>query len=1139
MFKKVRARYWSTIMIIFLFVILSTTSIAAQNTKHMLHAVKDTILVASEPSYPPFCIVDEDGNADGFSVDLIKAAAEVMHLNIKFKVGPWAEIKQELVEGKIDALPLVGRSPEREAVYDFTFPYHIMNGAVFVRKGTKGIETLGDLKHRDIAVMKGDNAHEFVARVKLSDKIHTTLTYDVAFQELSEGKYDAVIAQQLMGLQLLNELNIQNVQALDIELTDFNQDFSFAVQEGNKELLAVLNEGLSIIVANGTYDELHKKWWSPITISGLSTKEKITMLLPYIISIIFIIAIIAIVVLEIRVKRRTRKLRKEIAVRKQTEIALKESEEKYRNIFENVLDMFFEVRLDGEIIDVSPSIQELSYGQYKRDDLIGRSMYDLYADPAMREVFLEALQKQGSVADYEIIFKNRDGSEVPCSISARIQCDAQGTPTKIIGSMRNITERKRAEEELKKIEWLLEKEKKESSKIAKNYIPDYGDVTKLNTERTILDNVGADTLKTLCSDIMDLLDTSIAIYEKNGDYAYGQFDSRWCQTMDIASFRLCKTQDNKEALSCGKWLCHENCWNDSAKEAIITQKTTDIECVGGIHLYAVPIFAGRELVGVINMGYGNPPTEEKNLIELAEKFHVEYEVLDENATNYRARPPFIIENAKKRLQTVAQLIGKIVDSAEKEKQIKESEDFLNRTGEISRVGGWQLADNFTRVEWTKTTGDIHELSEGVYPTLEDAINYYHPDDRDKVNKSVSDAIEKGKPFDFQTRLITAKGNLRWVRAIGCPEMKNGKCVRLSGTFQDITEHKQAEEKLEAAKEKAEESEARLRDAQRIANIGNWSLDLQTGRVEMSDEMLNLNGLKDKNEALDVANHEKFYTPESWLRFEKAVETCRNTGKSYEIIMEFSDKNAEFRYAVARGEAINDENNNIIGLKGTLQDITQRKRAEEELKINRERLKTASSILRHDITNDLTVIKSAVDIYREERDESMIDEIEKRVWKSIETIQNQRDQVQFLDSHADLDEYELKEVVQKVLSNYPDLKITVTGNCVTYADNAIYSVFDNIVNNAVKHGKTSKLDIEIIPNKEHCEIKFKDYGIGIPDEIKDKVFDEGFHYGETGHTGIGLYIVQTTVEEYGGEVFVEDNEPNGAIFIIRLKKAIEV
>jgi len=145
---------------------------------------------------------------------------------------------------------------------------------------------------------------------------------------------------------------------------------------------------------------------------------------------------------------------------------------------------------------------------------------------------------------------------------------------------------------------------------------------------------------------------------------------------------------------------------------------------------------------------------------------------------------------------------------------------------------------------------------------------------------------------------------------------------------------------------------------------------------------------------------------------------------------------------------------------------------------------------------------------------------------------------FLDTHADLDEYDVKQVVQDVIKNYPDLEFKITGSGNAYADNALYSVFDNIISNAVRHGKTTQLDIDIIPGKEHCEIRFKDYGTGVPDEIKDKIFDEGYHYGKTGHTGIGLYIVQQTVEEYGGEVTVEDNKPHGAIFIIRMKKMIE-
>jgi len=68
--------------------------------------------------------------------------------------------------------------------------------------------------------------------------------------------------------------------------------------------------------------------------------------------------------------------------------------------------------------------------------------------------------------------------------------------------------------------------------------------------------------------------------------------------------------------------------------------------------------------------------------------------------------------------------------------------------------------------------------------------------------------------------------------------------------------------------------------------------------------------------------------------------------------------------------------------------------------------------------------------------------------------------------------------------------------------------------------------------------FSDYGISIPADLKYKIFEEGFSYGKAGHTGIGLYIVQKTVDDYDGFVHVEDNKPNGAVFVVRLRKTIE-
>ncbi len=143
-------------------------------------------------------------------------------------------------------------------------------------------------------------------------------------------------------------------------------------------------------------------------------------------------------------------LARDITDRKQTEEKLLKSEEKYRSIFENIQDVYYEISIDGTILEISPSIEISSKGGYHRDDLIGKSMYDSYSFTGGRQAILALLQKQGSVTDFEIILKNRDGSKVPCSISAKLQFDANRKPLKIIGSVRDITDRKHAEESLQK-----------------------------------------------------------------------------------------------------------------------------------------------------------------------------------------------------------------------------------------------------------------------------------------------------------------------------------------------------------------------------------------------------------------------------------------------------------------------------------------------------------------------------------------------------------------------------------------------------------------------------------------------------------------------------------------------------------------
>jgi PAS domain S-box-containing protein len=167
--------------------------------------------------------------------------------------------------------------------------------------------------------------------------------------------------------------------------------------------------------------------------------------------------------LEDKVRERTRELIKanemlqaDIIERKRAGDALMKSEKKFRDIFENVLDAYYETAIDGTILEISPSIEIMSKGQYHRDELIGKSMKDFYSDSVIRQSLMDTLQERGKVLDYEIKLKNRDGSLIPCAISSRIHFDAHGRPEKILGTIRDITERKRAEEKIKNS--LLEKE---------------------------------------------------------------------------------------------------------------------------------------------------------------------------------------------------------------------------------------------------------------------------------------------------------------------------------------------------------------------------------------------------------------------------------------------------------------------------------------------------------------------------------------------------------------------------------------------------------------------------------------------------------------------------------------------------------
>ncbi len=123
---------------------------------------------------------------------------------------------------------------------------------------------------------------------------------------------------------------------------------------------------------------------------------------------------------------------------------------------------------------------------------------------------------------------------------------------------------------------------------------------------------------------------------------------------------------------------------------------------------------------------------------------------------------------------------------------KTLENFLAKVNKLARIGGWELDLVKNSLYWSNITKAIHEVKDEFEPNLETAINFYLEEDRALVVRCVEEGIAKGKEWDVELQILTAKGNICWIRSMGEAEFLNGKCIRIYGSFQDIDSRKKVE-----------------------------------------------------------------------------------------------------------------------------------------------------------------------------------------------------------------------------------------------------------------------------------------------------------------------------------------------------------
>ena len=247
-------------LLVVLFALVAAGLVLAGGATEDKTARMPKIVVATDATWPPMEMVDENKEIVGFDIDLMKAAAKAGGFEVEFRNTAWDGIFAGLEAGEYDAvMSSVTITDERKATMDFSVPYINAGQILVVRQESTGVTTLRDLAGKSVGAQIGTTGSfevEKIAGVQLR-------TYDeigLAFEDLANRRVDAVVADTPVAADFAL-MNPNFKERLKIVGEPFTEEYyGVAVKKGNARVLELVNKGFNAVLNTDTYRQIEDQW---------------------------------------------------------------------------------------------------------------------------------------------------------------------------------------------------------------------------------------------------------------------------------------------------------------------------------------------------------------------------------------------------------------------------------------------------------------------------------------------------------------------------------------------------------------------------------------------------------------------------------------------------------------------------------------------------------------------------------------------------------------------------------------------------------------------------------------------------------------------------------------------------------------